>query len=201
MIKKNLKAILRYFKRISYIYVLYRILNILIISAIGSMNISSLYVNSREDNTTPYANFEYPAPNLNNVITYETLAWCHKCLISENEFYNYSDYGSIERKIIISFILLPWTIPIDLLQPANDDYRHQYNHYYDIDVWCGHNVFSGKYEQIFFYYGDWILLCYIWAIRNKHRSLKSEGDFTLHQRYVRIVKTAHGRFWLSVCCF
>lgn len=39
------------------------------------------------------------------------------------------------------------------------------------------------------------------AIRNKHRSLKSEGDFTLHQRYVRIVKTAHGRFWLSVCCF
>lgn len=38
-------------------------------------------------------------------------------------------------------------------------------------------------------------------IRNKHRSLKSEGDFTLHQRYVRIVKTAHGRFWLSVCCF
>lgn len=100
----------------------------------------------------------------NNVITYETLAWCHKCLISENDFYNYSDYGSIERKIIISFILLPWTIPIDPLIPDNDQYRHQYNHYYDIDVWCGHNVFSGKYEQIFFYYGDWILLCYIWII-------------------------------------
>ena len=162
--QKNLKAILRYFKRISYIYVLYRILNILIISAIGSMNISSLYVNSREDNTTYYVDFEWPAPNLNNVITYETLAWCHKCLISENDFYNYSDYRSIERKIIISFVLLPWTIPIDLSRPANEEYRHQYNDYYDIDVWCGHNVFSGKYEQIFFYYGDWILPCYIWII-------------------------------------
>ena len=25
--------------------------------------------------------------NENNVITYETLGWCHKCLISENDFY------------------------------------------------------------------------------------------------------------------
>lgn len=166
MIKKCIRTISIYIKRISYGYFLYRILNVVIIGLVGLMNISSLYVTSSEDNVTPYCNFEWPAPNLNKVITYETLAWCHKCLISEDEFYSAidSNYETIEHKIIISFLLLPWTIPIDLDHPDNFEYRHQYNSHYDIDTWGGHNVFSDKYEQIFFYYGDWILLLMIWPI-------------------------------------
>lgn len=164
MIKKNLQEIARIIKKINFIYVLYRVLNVLIVSIICGMNLSSIHVNSQGVNVMPYVNFEYPAPNLSDVIDYDTLGWCHKCLINENEFVNFSDYRSIEYKINISFILLPWTIPIDLFSPDNDQYRHQYNDHYDIAVWCGYNVFSGKYEQIFFYYGDWIILCPICGI-------------------------------------
>lgn len=164
MIKKSLQTIAKYFKRISYAYVLYRIINIMIISIAGAVYTPSVQTPPRIDNLTPYDYFEYPAPNLDEVITYETLAWCHKCLISEDEFSNYSNYRIIENKIIVSFILLPWTIPIDPLTPDNDDYRHQYNDHYEIDVWCGYNVFSGKYEQIFFYSGNRIILFPIWII-------------------------------------
>lgn len=163
MIKKSLKTIIRYVKWISYAYLIYRVLNILIIYTIGNMNISKSYITLQEDNSTHYIDFEYPAPNLNYVISYETLGWCHKCLISEHDFYYYSDYKSIERKIILSFILFPWTISIDLFSPDNEQYRHQYNDHYDIDVWCGYNVFTGKYEQLFFYYGDWIIFYQIWV--------------------------------------
>lgn len=161
----SLKRINKYFKMISYIYILYRIMNILIVSVIGFVYTPNVQTAPHKDNITPHIDFEYPAPNLDEVITYETLAWCHKCLINENEFSNYSDYRFIEGKIIVSFILLPWTIPIDLLSPDNDaNYRHQYNDHYGIDVWGGYNVFSGKYEQIFFYSGNGIILLLIWII-------------------------------------
>lgn len=127
------------------------------------MNLSSIYVDPQEVNITPYVNFEYPAPNLNDVINYNTLGWCHKCLINEN---NYSDYRSIEYKINISFILLPWTIQLDFFSPDNDQYRHQFNDHYDIAVWCGYNVFSVNMSNFFLLWRLDNFMSYMWNLFN-----------------------------------
>jgi len=155
---KKVSAIFKSLKLIIYLYLLYRIINILILFIADSLTAAPV---STPQTITEYrycVNFEYPAPNINEVIDYEVLGWCHRCVIDENEFMNYENYNTIITKLNISFILLPWTVPINPFSPDNDCYRHQYNADYDISVWCGKNAFTGKTEEFFFYYNDTILL-------------------------------------------
>ncbi len=172
-------------KILMYIYVLYRLLNLLIVSAVGLFDIQNS--GSPENDYRYYLNFEYPAPYISDVIDYQSLSWSHRCFISENEFNSHDNYKSIMIKANLSFILLPWTMQIDLLTPSNDNYRHQYNEYgLDIDVWCEKNVFTGQTEEMFFFYDSTIImlpvliLVFLFFILNDIKSLLSYIKKTDH---------------------
>lgn len=139
-------------KLILYVYVLYRLLNMLVISVAATLNTADAAVPLCPD-------FEYPASQINKVTDYDRLGQCHKFIIGKEEFEAPKKYKDIIRKLDVSFLLFPWSMNIDPLSPDNEQYRHQYtDDGYDISVWCGVNAFTGKGEIMFFYYDDMIIL-------------------------------------------
>lgn len=149
--KKKLYSAAHIGKIILYVYVLYRLLNMLVIWAAA--------LNTADAAAPLCPDFEYPASQINKAIDYDKLGQCHKFIIDKDEFETPKNYKNIIRKLDVSFLLFPWSMNIDLLSPDNEQYCHQYtDDGYDISVWCGVNAFNGNGEIMFFYYNDMIIL-------------------------------------------
>ena len=142
------------------IYIIYRFINVFLIDLLYDKNniifIGKEFAVSENINKTFWIDFENPPPMINDVIDYNSLAFCHKCMISPQEYEKNSNYELQIIKFNFSVIFLPWTQKIDFLKPNNCNLKYQFgvynNNVYDILVYTGVNVFSKMPEELIFYW-------------------------------------------------
>lgn len=147
------KRIFKTVKILIAVYILYRVVNLLIVEAV---------YNIRKDEITAvansginwYTNFEYPAPMINDCVDYELLAWRYKVFISEEEYAENKDYVRQAKTINMANILLPWTSSVVI--PRYDERHHCYGEYdgVGLDIYvtgCKPNVFTLEPEETFWF--------------------------------------------------
>ena len=142
------------------IYTVYRIINVLLVAVFYQINKEQIeYIKNNGDKTGFYINFEYPAPEINSVIQYDTLAFCHKCLVNKEAYEKNNDYNQLITRMNLSVLLLPWTSLEDIFSYV--ELHHQYGTYngksYDIKTRCGYNVFTLNAEETILFVDGYVM--------------------------------------------